>query len=140
MRVRALDGTGDWTFGSGNSNYLTGKSAVAQSIQTRLNMFANDCFFAMSGWIDWFNTLGTNNNQQFLELAITNIILQTPYVYKITSFSLTASNRVMNLSYAVETMFGNITVSGQEVGVPITYLTNEAGQILTSESGAQITL
>ncbi len=37
MRVRALDVNGDFTYGKGQNDYLTGNAAVGQSIKTRLS-------------------------------------------------------------------------------------------------------
>lgn len=140
MRVRALTDTGDWTFGMGLSNYKTNATAVAQNIQTRLNMFANDCFFSLNGWIDWLNLQGQYNNVQILQLAVTNMILSTSYVYQILSFSMNVVERNMTLNYTVLTAFGQITVSGQTIGIPINYLLTESGSTITTESGSGLTL
>ena len=48
MKVRALDESGDWTFGKGENNYYSANDAIAQNIKTRLYSFLGDCFFDLS--------------------------------------------------------------------------------------------
>ncbi len=135
MKVRSLTPTGDWSYGQGLGNYKTNADAVTQNIQTRLGMFANDCFFSMSGWIDWFNLLGSKN-QQAIQLFVTNLILNTSYVNSITSFSLIITGRTMTVNYTVQTAYGVISTTGLPIGVPTSYLLTQSGSILTTEGGS----
>lgn len=105
MIVRALDGNGDWTFGKGRNNYKQNNAAVAQSIQTRLLMFKNDCFFATDRGIDWFNLLG-GKDLTSLNLAINAMILGTEGVTGILQTLLSLdSDRVMRVSYQAQTVY-----------------------------------
>lgn len=139
MIVRALTSTGDWSFGQGTANYLTGRAAVAQNIQTRLMMFANDFFFSMSGWIDWFNLLGSKQ-QLTLQLAITNTILNTAYVAQILDFSIDFNDtaRTMSVSYTVLTQFGIVQAVGMPVGVTANLLVTQSGETIITQSGEGI--
>jgi len=76
MIVRAINSSGDWTFGQGLNNYKSGNLAVAQAIQTRISSFLGDCFFDQGAGIDWFNFLG-GKNELALNLAISAVILNT---------------------------------------------------------------
>lgn len=122
MRVRALL-NGDWTYGAGLNNYLTGTKAVAQAIDTRLSSFLGDCFFDVTAGIDWFNLLGAKN-QLALQLAISATILNTQsqgqsVVTGIVNLSLNLNHttRVFTVTYTATTIFGVVSSSVNTVGV-----------------------
>lgn len=111
MRVRALDVNGDWTFGKGQNDYLTGIPALAQNIKTRLSSFLNDCFFNLNFGIDWFNLLGSKN-ETGLNLAIASMLLNTQNVSGILELSINVdNNRVITIQYAVQTTLSANAVS-----------------------------
>lgn len=108
MIVRALNSSGDWTFGASLNNYKSANIAVQQNIQTRLSSFIGNCFFDMGAGINWFGFLGSkgsNNNLQ-LSLAISAIILNTPDVLGLLQLSFNlSSSRQFAISYKVQTSF-----------------------------------
>lgn len=113
MRVRALDGTGDWLFGKGQNDYKTGNAAVAQNIQTRLSSFLGDCFFDLGAGIDWFNLLG-GKDQIAINLAVNAVILNTENVTGILQVGLNLStSRIISISYKVQTTYSVLTSSFQ---------------------------
>lgn len=129
MSVRAIDPSGDWTFGKGRNDYLRENDEVAQNLTTRLRSFLGDCFFAIDEGLDWFNLLGSKN-QQLLEVAVRTVILNTTYVTGIRQLSITLdAQRSLELVYIVTTVFTG-TVRG--VG---RYLLTEDGFILVTEDG-----
>lgn len=106
MIVRALDGNGDWQFGKGKNDYKRNLNATAQNISTRLKSFLNDCFFAANEGIDWFNLLGSKN-QQAISLAVSSVILNTVDVTSIVSLQINLSvNRTITIQYNVSTVYG----------------------------------
>lgn len=107
--ARALTLSGDWTFGQGRNNYVSGNAQVAQNIQTRLGSFLGDCFFDQGAGLAWFDLLGSKN-QLPLNLAINAIILNTDDVTGIlqTSVILDAS-RNLSVSYMVQTIYSVLT-------------------------------
>lgn len=111
-RVRALDSLHDWTFGSGRNNYKVDLNAVIQNIDTRLNSFLGDCFFALGDGIDWFNLIG-GKNQLALNLAISATILNTAQVTGILQLSVNLDpvTRGFSVQYRVQTTY-SIPVSG----------------------------
>jgi hypothetical protein len=119
MMVRGLTSTGDWTFGSGLNNYLSGVAAVSQLIQTRLNSYLGNCFFDATAGIDWFNFLGSKN-ELALQLAISSTILNTENVTAIVSVtsSLNDETRAYSVQYIVSTVYGTVEGSvTQTMGV-----------------------
>lgn len=130
MIVRALTNDGDWTFGSGTSNYLTLNNAIAQSIQTRLSTFLGECFFNVTVGVDWWNLIGYKN-KSLLNLQCSTVITNTFGVVGIVSFSLNLDpiTRALSVHYVVKTIYeGN--VSGN-----LFILTDENGNPLTDENG-----
>lgn len=139
-RVRALDSTGDWTFGKGQNDYKTGLAAVRQNIQTRLSSFLGNCFFETTAGIDWFNFLGSKQVIA-LELAIRTTILNTENVTGLISVnsSLNEINRNLNIVYVVRAIPGqNIVITGTAIISTTDFLTTEDGNRLTTEDGNQI--
>lgn len=135
MRIRALDTSGDWTFGSGQQNYLTDQNAVQLDIQTRLSMFQGDCFFDADGWIDWFNLLGSKNEAQ-LVFSIRAIIAETSGVNNVTDVSTTLDeNRNLATSWEATTIYGE-PVGGDNIFpvTPFPGISKFVGEVIFSGS------
>jgi hypothetical protein len=112
MRVRAIDNTGDWTFGAGLSNYRSANAAVAQCIQTRLLSFLGDCFFDLDAGIDWLNFLGGSKSQLAVNLAVSARILNTNsqginVVVGLLqlSINLNSTTRTLSIAYQVQSIY-----------------------------------
>lgn len=107
MIVRALDSNGDWIFGKGKQNYLTGINALKQQIVTRLKSWKGNCFFARMDGVDWNNYLdiGTKN---LLDLDIKRVVLQTGGVLRMRNYSsiLATENRNVSVSFTLDTVYG----------------------------------
>lgn len=136
MIVRALTPLGDWTFGKGIQDYKSGNDAVAQSIQTKLLFFLNDCFFATNRGIDWFNLLG-GKNQALLNLQVSATILNAPGVLNMLQLSINLINltRALTIVYSVNTIYTgtNVVVPGQ-----VSFLLTQDGSFLVTEDGGRI--
>jgi hypothetical protein len=139
MIVRAIDGINDWQFGKGRNDYKPGKKALSQMIQTRLQSFLGDCFFAINEGLDWFNLLGSKN-QIALELAVRAVILNTEGVTGIVSLNinLEPSTRSITMTYTLNSIYTAVGDAGQIVGLSSLLLT-ESGDVLTTEDGDSLT-
>lgn len=139
MRVRGLDTNHDWIFGQGRSAYKVGLDAVSQDINTRLNSFLGDCFFARQDGIDWFNLIGSKNLLT-LQIAITTQILNTQGVLGIINISFDLNHRTRNFTAIYKIQASEGVVSGTFTSESVlTFLTDEAGLVLTTEDGTPIT-
>jgi hypothetical protein len=105
MIIRNLDSNGDWTFGQGKQNYLTGNAAIGLNIRTRLLSWVNDCFFDLRAGIDWTNRLGSKNQRSLLEADLRRVILQSYGVTGIVSFDTVLNGRTFSARYSVNTIF-----------------------------------
>lgn len=105
MTFRALDSNGDWVFGRGVNSYTKNNEAIGLDIKTRLQSWVNDCFFALTEGIDWYNRLGKKDQRALLELDIRRIILQTEGVTGILEFDTILNDRSLSVYYSVETIY-----------------------------------
>lgn len=109
MSFRAIDGAGDWSFGSGRGNYFRDAAAIAANVRTRLLFWLNDCFFALEDGVDWRNLLGGKRPaaEQAIVLQCRTVIIESFGVVKIvsvTSFFATAPRR-LTVNYTIDTIF-----------------------------------
>ena len=117
MSIRAITGIadahpGDWTFGQGVQNYLTGAAEINQDIATALKVFLGECFFDTSFGVDWWNLIGGKNATNIV-LQCRKVIAARPGVTKITSVTaaLDARTRKLSISYNVSTVFSLQTIN-----------------------------
>ena len=105
MKARKLDENGDWTFGNGLSSYVRDQAAVAQSIQTRVSSWMNDCFFAMTDGVD-YRSLLEKGQQQALVNAVKLVILQTNGVVRVNSVTADLdADRKLTTRWNVDTIY-----------------------------------
>lgn len=113
MSLRAIDAvTGDWTFGQGRQNYLSGAAEINQDIATALKVFLGECFFDTSFGVDWFNLLG-GKSASAIVLQCRTVISRRRGVTKINSVtaSLDTRSRRLSITYNVSTVYSLQTVN-----------------------------
>lgn len=104
LSVRALDANGDWTFGQGLQNYLTGTQSVGQRIYTRLRCVKNDWFLNYNFGIDYFSA-----NSELITEQIRTTILSTDGVVELLRFDVELNdNRVLSVSATVRDETGEL--------------------------------
>ena len=102
MIVNRIDEDGDWTFGQGKSNYLSGSDAVKQNVVTRIKFFKYDWFLDMEAGIDWLNLLSNKDTDNVIVSEVERVTLSTEGVKTITELelvSVTNRNAKINLSF-----------------------------------------
>ena len=107
MSTRAIDSlTGDWTFGQGRQNYLTGAAEINQDIATALKVFLGECFFDTAFGVDWWNLIGGFDAPGII-MQCRRVISGRPGVTKITRVDATMDvrSRRLMIAYAVSTVF-----------------------------------
>ena len=114
MIYRKLDATGDYTFGKASGNFFFNSSAaVAQAVLTRLKLFEGEWYLDI--------TAGTPNNSKILgagristyDAAIQEVILGTPGVLQITSYSsgVNPTTRNAQIQATINTVYGVISIT-----------------------------
>lgn len=109
MLFREIAATNDWAFGQGKGSYFTREKAIGANIKTRLLFFLNDCFFAMSTGIDWWNLLGTKNPAALnnILIATRQVIASSEGVVKINSVTVDYNSvaRSVTISYNIDSIY-----------------------------------
>lgn len=105
MIFRNLDENGDFTFGRGKSNYVSGVQAIGLNIKTRLLSWVGDCFFDLNAGVDWTNRLSLKNQKRILDAEIRRVILQSYGVTGITSYNSELNGRDFSATYKVNTIY-----------------------------------
>lgn len=116
MLFRGITAIDDWQFGQGVGSYFKRDKAVNANLRTRLLFFLNDCFFAMSTGIDWWNLLGSRNPaaQANIILACRKVIIQSEGVVRINSVIvvLNRTTRGATITWSIDTIYSrNVTGS-----------------------------
>ena len=112
MIQRQLDVNGDWTFGKGRQNFVTGVNAMMLNIQTRLKEWRGDCFWNENAGVDWHNFLDVGT-EKLLNRDIINVILNSSGVITIDSYSTTLTDRALSVTAKLKTIYGSVTLSEQ---------------------------
>lgn len=117
---RSLDAGGDWVFGHGVADYLTGEQAIALDLKTALLSFLNDAFWRLDFGIDWITYLGTKGTENAILIACRQMIASRPNVTAITALSVTldAARRKITLVYDVATAFSRSLIGSIETALP----------------------
>lgn len=106
MRVRALDSNNDWTFGRGRANYITGKDAVNQNVQTRIKSFKNDNPLNIETNIDWRDLLGRKGTESDILNEIERVVRNTDNITEITQLEVDKTeNRVQTIRLSYKTAY-----------------------------------
>ena len=107
MIIRALDSSGDWTFGSGKSSYKKNELAFNQDLATKLLEWKGDCFFNNDAGVDWKNRLDKRLQASPLQDEIRTVILKTDGIKEIVDLNLdfNSISRNLTLTYSVKTVF-----------------------------------
>lgn len=100
MKSRKIDSSGDFTWGKGINNYVFNSNAVKQNIKTRLQSWANDCFFAMEDGVD-YNLYLQTGEADLLEEDIRRVLVQTEGVAELTEFNFSLVDRVFRANYTI---------------------------------------
>lgn len=105
-KVRALDSSGDWVFGSGKANYISAKAAINQTVTTRLKSFKYDNPLNTESNIDWIGLLGTKGTEDQILSEIERVVLATDGVTKLTNLEVTkTADRVQSISVSYDTIY-----------------------------------
>ena len=111
IKMRNIDEKGDWCFGNNLQDYGDNYVSTRDNIKTRLQSVKYDCFFDLMSGIDWFNILGNRGKyaMDVVEINVRLCILQSLYVTEIVDVKVIRNeDRSLNLTYVVNTMFGQI--------------------------------
>lgn len=110
IKYRALSPTGDYTFGFGNTCFVTDSEAVRQAVQTKLKMFKNEYWEDLNDGLPFFQTMAGSFDKNAIDMAVKERILETPHVTGIKTFKSEITAYRKYIMYAtVDTDFGTVS-------------------------------
>ncbi|MGG6461390.1 hypothetical protein [Solilutibacter silvestris] len=110
MRYRRLDASGDYSFGRQNANFYQNQpEAVAQAIQTRLQLFTGEWFLDLTEGTPWQTDVLGKYTQDVYDSAIKDRVLGTTGVSEIVAYTSTfnGQTRSLSVSMTVSTLYGS---------------------------------
>jgi hypothetical protein len=111
MIYRRLDSNGDFSFGRGKQDFISGSDAVAQSIKTRLLLLSAEWWEDQSDGTPLFQSIigipGTPDNLEAADLIIKDRIIETDNVTEIIDYASAYVNREFTVKCTVNTAFNN---------------------------------
>lgn len=113
MRYRALDASGDMTFGQSQANFLVNSSAgVAQAIMTRLGLLEGEWFLDNTEGLPIDQIIGAHT-QGTRDLVVRQRILDTQGVAEILRYTSNYDGTTRQFSVAAEvsTAYGTLTIN-----------------------------
>lgn len=116
MKYRKLDSNGDYVFGHNEDDFYHGKAAVGQAIYTSLKLLLGEWFEDTSLGMPLFQHIiganGSPDNLRGADLLVRDVIIGVQGVKGIKSFSSSFENRVYAVECIVDTVYGDVTISG----------------------------
>jgi hypothetical protein len=108
MRVRRIDGKGDWTFGAGRASYADRSESVGQRVKTRLLSFRGDWFLDLAHGLPWFQLIERPADLARIEREVKGQILRTDGVSQIIAFSMApnVTTRQLNITTTIVDIYG----------------------------------
>lgn len=111
MRYREQSADGDYVFIGTSPFLIDSPAAVAQAIKTRLRLVAGEWFLDDRIGFDLSKVLG-NNTQNTRDLEARRVIVNTPGVLSLVSYSSQVNERRrFTIQGVVDTIYGRVTIS-----------------------------
>ena len=115
LTYRRLDERGDMVMGTGH-DFLTGREAIAQSIQTRLKLYEDEWWEYDDGGLPMFTEIlglaRTEANRAAIDRMIVARIADTVGVVAVRDYQSRYDGRKYLFSCAVETQYGDVQIGG----------------------------
>lgn len=114
MRNRKLSPTGDYVFGQGSTEFLIDTpDAVAQAVLTRLKLVRGEWFDDLNEGTPWRTEILGENTQDTYDIALREVILDTPGVVRIDTYAsvLDGQTRSLQVVARITTVYGQTTIN-----------------------------
>lgn len=121
MRYRRLSETGDYVFGRGQADFWRdAPEGVAQSVQTRLQLYTGEWFLDTSEGMDWRNKVLGYFTTSLRDPAVQKRVAGTPHLKSILNYSSNTNpnTRMFDVALTIDTDFGQITIAAVVNPIP----------------------
>ena len=119
MKYRKLDNNGDYSFGSGFSDFVYDKNAIGEAIKTKILLFYGEWWEQIDDGIPMFQSILGAYDTETVKLASNRLMIdrirQVDGVTGVSEAKTNVIGRKLYLSYRVDTIYGQIE-GGVEVG------------------------
>lgn len=115
MIYRQLDENGDYTFGSGLTNYYQNQpEAVAQAVETRLKLWSGEWFLDTTEGTPFLSGILGKYTQDTIDQLISQVILETDGVLSIDTYGgvYNGDQRSYTINVTINTVYGTANVYG----------------------------
>lgn len=120
MRYRALSPTGDYTFGSGQQNFLINTpAAVAQVVTTTLRLWFQEWYLNLNDGTPWLEGVLGYHSQEMADMTIINQISNCQGVTGVTNFKSTqdpVTRAYTSVSGMLQTVYGETPIGISDLG------------------------
>lgn len=115
MKYRRLDSNGDYVFGNNELDYISGKEAIAQAIQTKIKLYYQEWWENISIGIPMFQSIvgkvANQNLKMTASLLLIDRIKEVEGVISVKNVQVIVDNRVISFEIEVETSYGDVDIN-----------------------------
>jgi hypothetical protein len=115
MAYRPLSESGDYVIGQ--PLLKNTPETVAQAVMTRLKLITGEYWLNLTVGMPWLNIIGQRVSSAYYDPIIQQVILGTPGVTQVTSYSSSVTGRNLSVICSIDTLFGS-TVVASVVAIP----------------------
>lgn len=115
MRYRKRDENGDYSFGRGALDFqVNSPEAVAQAIQTRLQLWLGEWFLDVKDGMPWNEKVLGTGTSRLRDAAVRERVLGTTGVKSLLAYqsSLNSGTREFRVALALDTIYGPLNLTG----------------------------
>ena len=121
MKYRRLGKNGDYTFGQGTANFLTGAEAVAQAVKTKILLLSAEWWEDLEDGTPLFDGIllqrSSEEGKKAVDLIVRDRLLGVEGVVQVSSFASTLSDGYYQANVTVETLYGETADVTIDLGV-----------------------
>lgn len=114
MRYRGLDKNGDMVFGGNSKDFLKGRDAVVQAIQTRIKLLKGEWWENTEEGFPLFQEILGRRDELKIKARIVERIQQTDGVLSVSNVEMEFRNRKFSFSCSVSTIYGDTNFTFSE--------------------------
>ena len=113
MKYRKLSEDGDYTFGQGNANFLTGSDAVLQAIKTKILLLKGEFWEDLEDGTPLFDDILKKRSddaaRNAIDIVIKNRIMEVEGTTSVNNFVSEIRNRRYIATINVQTIYGELS-------------------------------
>lgn len=110
MTIRRLV-DGDYSFGNGPADLITGLPEIMQKCETRLMQLRGEWFLNSLDGVDWGSVISQNESESAISDIIKKTLLTVNGVKSVSKIAITGNSREFEISVFINTEYGESTLT-----------------------------